>query len=125
MVVALSIVTPAVQRIIRGAKRTEIRSWRPISVPLRNLALMENENYLRIEGAEEEGLLRAVADVVGVHAWTQEEALADRKTWEPGYFAWELANVRELPVPIACIAKRRLYELVEVRNLPPDLVSRW
>lgn len=39
---ALSIVKPAVDDIVAGRKRVEIRSWAPPVIPLRDLVLVQN-----------------------------------------------------------------------------------
>lgn len=111
---ALSIVHPAVQQIIAGVKTIEIRSWPPPRLPLHDLALVENQLYLRQDGEEDEnGLLLAVVDVVGVHDWSPEEALRANKQWQAGYHAWELQNIRPLANPVKAIARRGVY-LLEV-----------
>ncbi|MEG0488679.1 MAG: ASCH domain-containing protein, partial [Acinetobacter sp.] len=43
---ALSIVAPAGQWVSEGKKTLEIRSWQPESLPLKDLLIVENKNYL-------------------------------------------------------------------------------
>ena len=109
---ALSIVYPAVHNIIAGSKRCEIRSWPPPELPLLNLALVENQVYLRQDGQEDAaGYIRALVDITGVHKWSEEEATGQGKDWLPGYFCWELANIRPVEPDIPCVAKRGIYTL--------------
>ena len=122
---ALSIFAPAVQQIMGGSKRYEIRSWFPDELPLFNLALVENASYLKADGDEELGLLRAFVDVIAVSPWTQTVADQSGAEWQPGYFAWQLANVRSLRAPIRSVARRRLYPLAELSALPGNLERCW
>lgn len=109
---ALSIVFPAVDRIITGLKTVEIRSWDPPELPMLDLALVENRVYLREDGQEDpNGLLRAIVDVTGLHKWTEDEASAMGKEWSAGYVCWELSNVRPVEPAVPCPARRRIYEL--------------
>ena len=50
---ALSIVKPAVDDIVAGRKRVEIRSWAPPAIPLRDLVLVQNTVFLRQDGQED------------------------------------------------------------------------
>lgn len=118
---ALSIVHPAVHDIVAGLKTTEIRSWLPPRLPLYDLVLVENQHYLHNEGDEDEqGAILAVVDVVGAHAWSQEEARQAEKLWQPSYYAWELTNVRPVAEPVKAVARRHIYqlELAESVSLP-------
>ncbi|MDW9250178.1 ASCH domain-containing protein [Burkholderia cepacia] len=68
---ALSIVKPAVDDIVAGRKRVEIRSWAPPAMPLRDLVLVQNTIFLRQDGQEDpDGIALAMVDVMGVHDWT-------------------------------------------------------
>ncbi|WP_244962284.1 ASCH domain-containing protein [Burkholderia diffusa] len=63
---ALSIVKPAVDDIVAGRKRVEIRSWAPPTLPLRDLVLVQNTIFLRQDGQEDpDGIALAWVDVVG------------------------------------------------------------
>lgn len=123
--IALSIVAPAVQQIIDGEKRIEVRSWTPSAPIMVDLALVENQRYLMEDGDESPGELRAFVDVKGFHPWSEREASTSGATWKPGYISWELSNVRELALPIVCVAKRKIYELDEIKALPNGLIRRW
>ena len=63
---ALSIVIPAGQRIAQGQKRLEIRSWQPEQLPLKDLVIVENKNYLNKVGDEEAGMAVAIVDIKAV-----------------------------------------------------------
>ncbi|WP_431019253.1 ASCH domain-containing protein [Burkholderia cepacia] len=63
---ALSIVKPAVDDIVAGRKRVEIRSWAPPAMPLRDLVLVQNMIFLRQGGQEDPARIAlAMVDVVG------------------------------------------------------------
>lgn len=63
---ALSIVKPAVDDIVAGRKRVEIRSWAPPALTLRDLVLVQNTIFLRQDGQEDhDGIALALVDVVG------------------------------------------------------------
>lgn len=109
---ALSIVKPAVDDIVAGRKRVEIRSWAPPALPLRDLVLVQNTIFLRQDGQEDpDGIALAMVDVVGGHDWTPDEARSQGKQWCAGYVCWELENVRQIAPPVPCVAKRGIYAL--------------
>ena len=116
---ALSILKPAVNLIVNGNKTSEIRSWLPSEMPLKNILLVQNDNYLKTEEDEEDGLGMAVVDFVKFSPWTESEALKTNpaltlgRTWKPGYFEWHIENIRKLNTPITCKAKKGIY-IVEV-----------
>ncbi len=43
---ALSIVTPNGTRIAKGIKTLEVRSWVPTQLPVKDLLIVENQNFL-------------------------------------------------------------------------------
>lgn len=109
---ALSIVTPAGQRIAKGIKTLEIRSWRPAQLPLKNLLIVENQNYLSEDGNEEPGIAVALVDIESVHDWREDEVeAATASYWAAGYYAWVIGNVRPLKQPIEVMAKRKIYQI--------------
>ncbi|MBZ5794993.1 ASCH domain-containing protein [Burkholderia contaminans] len=111
---ALSIVKPAVDDIVAGRKRVEIRSWAPPAIPLRDLVLVQNTIFLRLDGQEDpDGIALALVDVVGGHDWTPDEARSQGKQWCAGYVCWELANVRAIDPPFPCVARRGIYALAD------------
>lgn len=109
---ALSIVTPNGGRIVQGLKTLEVRSWQPESFPLKNLVIVENQNFLLNDGDEEAGLAVALVDIESVHPWQPEEMeAACASYWAEGYFAWVISNVRPFAEPIEVMAKRKLYKI--------------
>jgi len=87
---ALSIVNPAVENILAGTKRVEIRSWHPPKIPMHDLVLVQNAIYRRQDGQEDpDGIALALVDIVEVHDWTPEEARSQGKQWSAGYVCWE------------------------------------
>lgn len=111
---ALSIVAPAGRLIANGSKTLEIRSWRPEVLPLKDLVIVENHQFLMHEGEEGEGNAVAFADVTGVHAWGEDEIEpAEAAYWAEGYWAWELENIRPIEPPKPVPAKRKIY-LIEL-----------
>jgi len=60
---ALSVVAPNGTRIAQGVKTLEVRSWVPTELPLKDLLIVENQNFLINDGDEEEGIAVALVDV--------------------------------------------------------------
>ncbi|GAA5016818.1 ASCH domain-containing protein [Acinetobacter puyangensis] len=109
---ALSIVTPAGQQIAKGIKTLEIRSWLPPQLPLKDLLIVENQNYLSEDGDEEPGIAVALVDIESVHDWREDEVeAATASYWATGYYAWVISNVRPLTQPIDVMAKRKIYQI--------------
>jgi hypothetical protein len=52
---ALSIVAPNAERIVQGLKTLEVRSWQPEKLPLKDVVIVQNQNFLLNEGDEEMG----------------------------------------------------------------------
>lgn len=115
---ALSVVAPAGDWIATQKKSIEVRSWAPEQFPLLDVAIVQNEKYLKSEGQEDkEGYVVALVDFVKVEAWTvQQQGAACSKEWAPGYIGWHISNVRKLEKPIKSVAKRKLYEIELVLN---------
>ena len=108
--IALSIVAPNGTRIAQGRKTLEVRSWQPEQLPLKDIVIVENQNYLTQDGDEEPGLAVAIADILAVHPWRKDEfEAACAGYWAEGYFAWEISNVRPINPPAAVMAKRKIY----------------
>jgi hypothetical protein len=111
-ILALSIVAPWGTRIAEGRKTLEIRSWRPDSVPIENLLIVENGRRLtQPDESDPDGRAVAVVRISEVHAWTPEEAAAACSEYEPGWLAWTIENVRVIREPFPMIARRRIYEV--------------
>lgn len=108
---ALSVVAPSGQKIAQQIKTIEVRTWKPESLPLKNLLIVENQHYLLNEGDEELGIALVLVDIEAVHPWREDERIAAcANTWEDGYWAWEISNIR-LIRPIQVLAKRKLYQI--------------
>lgn len=110
---ALSIVNPHGSNIALGKKTLEIRSWRPASLPIRNLLIVENSEFLSIENPIDlNGKAVAIVDVEEIHEWGPSEVKAACSSgWESGYWAWSLSNVRPITNAQIVAAKRKLYEV--------------
>lgn len=52
---ALSIVAPNAERIVQGLRTLEVRSWQPEKLPLKDVVIVENQNFLLNVGDEEMG----------------------------------------------------------------------
>ncbi|EOQ75216.1 ASCH domain-containing protein [Acinetobacter lactucae] len=108
---ALSIVTPNGTRIAEGVKTLEVRSWMPTQLPVKDLLIVENQNFL-VKATDEEGVAVALVDVDSVHAWRNDEVkLACASAWSEGYLAWVLSNVRPIKQPVKILAKRKIYQV--------------
>lgn len=110
---ALSVVTPAGDKIAAKKKSIEVRSWAPEESPLLNVAIVQNENYLLEDGQEDEnGYVVAIVDFMKVEPWTEQQLKAAcSKNWSSGYLGWHISNVRKLEKPTKAIAKRKIYEI--------------
>ena len=56
----LSIVAPNGTKILEGIKQIEVRSWTPQELPLKNLVIVENKNFLNDGLQEEQGIAIAI-----------------------------------------------------------------
>ncbi|MDT4855299.1 hypothetical protein FQZ97_896450 [compost metagenome] len=110
---ALSIVSPHGSNIALGKKTLEIRSWRPTSLPIRDLLIVENSEFLSIENPIDlNGKAVAIVDIEEIHEWQPSEVTAACSSgWKPGYWAWSLSNVRPIANAQTVTAKRKLYEV--------------
>lgn len=108
---ALSIVAPHGQNIAKKIKTIEVRSWQPPTLPLRNLLIIENQNYLSANQPEDaDGKAIAFVDILEVHEWQAYEVEAACSSgWQPGYWAWILSNVRPVFQHVTVPAKRKIY----------------
>lgn len=73
---ALSIVAPNAERIVQGLKTLEVRSWQPEKLPLKDVVIVENQNFLLNEGDEEMGHAIALVDIESIHLWQSDEVSA-------------------------------------------------
>ncbi|EAA4385184.1 ASCH domain-containing protein [Salmonella enterica subsp. enterica serovar Enteritidis] len=114
---AISILTPAVENIINGSKSIEIRSWYPETMPLKNVILVQNDKYLKNQSDIDHGMAMAIVDFVSVRNWSYEDYLKQNqettlnKPWSPGYYVWEIKNVRILKKSVPCVARKGIYTI--------------
>ncbi|MGF1656066.1 MAG: ASCH domain-containing protein [Verrucomicrobiales bacterium] len=111
---ALSVLAPAGDRILAGEKTLEIRQWRPESLPLRDLVIVQNKIRLSSAGISEDldGEAIAMVDVESVDDWKpHERSEACAAYWEPGWKAWRLSNVRPWSLKGAYPARLRVYTI--------------
>lgn len=121
---ALSIMYPAVQHILSGYKKIEIRSWVPSnSLPIRDLILVENNIYLNDGDVDINGTAVAMVDIVSYKKLSLSEfnkldaTSTLNKKWRSDYYSWEIANVRSI-LPTPCIAMRDIYSIqINIDNL--------
>lgn len=66
---ALSIVAPNATRIAQGLKTIEVRSWCPDQLPIKDLVIVENANFLSQVFPVETGCAVAMVDVEHVSRW--------------------------------------------------------
>lgn len=109
---ALSIVAPNAERVVQGLKTLEVRSWQPEKLSLKDVVIVENQNFLLNEGDEEMGHAIALVDIESIYLWQSDEvSAACASYWAEGYFAWVISNVRPFKKPIDVVAKRKLYKI--------------
>ncbi|NXZ87923.1 hypothetical protein HZI30_13370 [Serratia fonticola] len=114
---ALSILKPAVDNILNGSKKLEIRSWTPPYMPLNNVVLVQNEKYLVNQDDEDDGFAMAIVDFTSIFPWTEADYLRQKNTttmwkeWKLGYFCWTIENVRVIKKPMPCKAMKGIYTL--------------
>jgi hypothetical protein len=109
----LSIVQPNGTRISNGLKTIEVRSWIPDLEPTQDLLIIENTKFLRNDGeCDPHGKPVALVKVRKTRDYLQEDILAAcASSWEPGYFSWELYDVRPVETKQVVLAARGIYEL--------------
>jgi hypothetical protein len=91
----------------------EVRSWKPEIGPDEDLLVIQNERYLRRDGdTDPEGCAVALVKVATVRPYLKSDircACATR--WDPGYYAWELKDVRPVSCAEPLLAARGIYDL--------------
>jgi len=116
---AISIVRPSGSLIAAGKKTLEIRRWHPPLQLGENLLVVENNRFLKGED-EDQGAAVAVVRVTAVRPFCAfDMASACASSFEEGWLAWELSDVRSLAFPIPMVAKRKIYEV----ELPDDFLT--
>jgi len=110
---ALSIVFPGGSKIAKGDKTIEVRSWQPPADFSEDLLIVENHKFLRRGGETDlEGKAVAIVKIKAVREYLESDipaACASR--WDPGYFSWELSEVRPLFIDKKVLAARGIYEI--------------
>lgn len=108
----LSIVYPSGTKIARGEKTIEVRSWQPPVDFEGDLLIVENKNFLRNEeDTDPEGTPVALVKIKKVRTYEESDiSAACASRWEPGYFSWELTDVRPLNSTTQVLAARGIYE---------------
>lgn len=115
---ALSIVFPGGTNIALGKKTIEVRSWLPPSDFEGDLVIVENKKFLREDGdVDPEGIAVAIVKIKLTREYLETDipaAMASR--WEPGYYSWELTDVRPIKNSGKVLAARGIYniELFEI-----------
>ena len=109
----LSIVYPNGTKIARGEKTIEVRSWHPPADFEGDLLIVENKKILRNEGETDlEGTPVALVKIKKVRTYEDSDILAAcASKWEPGYFSWELTDIRPLNSSLQVLAARGIYEI--------------
>lgn len=110
---ALSIVYPSGTKIARGEKTIEVRSWLPPEGFNEDLLIIENKIFLRKEGEiDHDGTLVAIVKIKNVRPFEKSDVAAACATkWEPGYYSWELTDVRPVNSLEKVIAARGIYQV--------------
>jgi len=117
---AISILYPWGNMIANGEKNLEIRSWHPDTLPLKNIALVQNNIRLTKEiNNDPDGQIIAIIDIISSRPWKKEDCKksgCEESQFSEGFLAWEIKNVRKLTQPIKAVAKRRFYDLSEIER---------
>ncbi|MGD9540627.1 ASCH domain-containing protein [Methylocystis sp.] len=113
---AISVVRPGGSLIAAGKKTLEVRRWHPLLQLGENLLVVENNRFLKGED-EDQGAAVAIVRVTAVRPFCKfDMALACASSFEEGWLAWVLSDVRSLAFPIPVAARRKIYEV----ELPDD-----
>lgn len=116
---AISIVRPGGSLIAAGTKTLEVRRWHPPLQLGENLLVVESNRFLQGED-EDQGAAVAIVRVTAVRPFCKfDMAAACASSFEEGWLAWELNDVRSLPFPIPMAARRKIYEA----ELPDDFLT--
>ncbi|HCL5637875.1 TPA: ASCH domain-containing protein [Klebsiella aerogenes] len=109
---ALSVVRPAGTKIVNGLKTLEVRRWAPEIRAGEEILLVENENFLTVDGQEETGEAVAIITLGKIREFRQEDIpQACASYYEEGWMAWEIRSVKKIEPPFPVRAARKLYEI--------------
>ncbi|NOG40471.1 MULTISPECIES: ASCH domain-containing protein [Candidatus Brocadia] len=89
---AISIKQPFIGWILEGKKTLEIRSWQ---TKIRGDILLCSSKFPKI-GELPLGHAVAIAEIVGCRPFMKKDAKLACCGYEPGLYAWELANIRKI-----------------------------
>jgi hypothetical protein len=118
---ALSVVHPAGSRIAAGLKVLEVRRWHPGFLPSEDLLIVENDRFLLRDGEEDpNGRAVAIVRVARVRPFREDMAAACAASYEAGWLAWELVDIRPVRSSSVVLAARHIYEV----GLPSDIALR-
>lgn len=93
---ALSVVRPAGTKIVNGLKTLEVRRWAPEIRAGEEILLVENENFLTVDGQEETGEAVAIITLGKIREFRQEDIpQACASYYEEGWMAWEIRSVKK------------------------------
>lgn len=115
---ALSIMSPAVDNVLLGSKKIEIRSWVPPKLPIYNLVLVQNNKYLHEGESDSNGVALAVVDILETSDWTYGDYLRQSnevtlgREWKEGYYFWKLENIRKIVNKPMAVAKGGVYKII-------------
>lgn len=110
---AVSIVFPSGTKIASGEKTIEVRSWRPPENFEGDLLIVENNIFLKNDGdIDPNGKPVALVKIKKVREYLESDILAAcASRWDPGYFSWELYDVRHIESNQQVLAARGIYEV--------------
>ncbi len=112
---ALSVVKPFGQYISTGWKTIEVRNWQPVGgVPLENLVIVETAARFSssLHPTDPDGRIVAIVDVTGIRNWEEKDVPAScADTFQDGWLAWDLGNIRKATYPTKVEGKLRIYDL--------------
>lgn len=109
----ISIVYPSGSKIANGEKTIEVRYWLPTIHLGQDMLIVENHKFLYSEGeVDPDGKPVAIVKIKKVRDYVKEDipaACASR--WDPGYYSWELEDVRPIRSNSKVVAARGIYEV--------------
>lgn len=109
---ALSIVRPYGTQIANGLKTLEIRRWQPEVRAGEEILVVENENFLTVEGQEEVGTAVAIITLGEIREFRRDDLVKSCSSYyEEGWLAWEIKTIRKIETPFLTRAARKLYEI--------------
>ncbi len=111
---ALSVLAPWGRKIAEGRKTVEVRSWMPHGLTAgEDLLIIENNRPLIQDGDEDPlGRATAMVKILRVRPFlTSDLEASGASRFEPGWYAWELGDVRVVDLNRPFRAASRIYEV--------------